>query len=86
MTREYVENPKLDGKELCALIVEVFHPEKDGKPLTPEEVWNWSPTGELSHVFTYGLDAYAIKHGLKTEIDWSPGPNRGSIRFYREVE
>jgi hypothetical protein len=42
------------GQEMCNHIVKAdFIYWQNGVKLTAEEIWNYSPTGELIHVFTW---------------------------------
>ena len=51
----------MTGKEMCELIVKAdFLRKEDGTPPTAEEIWNYSPTGELLMVFEWYQTAKRI--------------------------
>lgn len=52
------------GRDMCEAIARWQKAEYD-KDIKPEDIWNASPTGELSHVFElYGL-AEAAGYGVR---------------------
>lgn len=51
----------MTGKEMCEKIVEAdFLRNPDGSTPTAEEIWNYSPTGELFHIFEWYKTAKQI--------------------------
>ncbi len=58
-----IESEKITGKEMCELISEyfAFH----GLNKTWEEIWNYSPTGELYMVYSWYEDAKKWKEKSK---------------------
>lgn len=62
-----VRAPGMTGKEMCEYVVKagLFSG-------TPEELWNLSPTGELSQVFDLYYAALA-KNGHKIEVEAPDG-------------
>jgi hypothetical protein len=54
---------QVTGKEMCELISEFF--DAHGLNKTWEEIWNYSPTGELFHVFEWYEAAKVWKERTK---------------------
>ena len=80
MDKVYVEQEPVSGRQMCELIAEYFK-EVHEIEVSPEDIWNMSPTGELWPVYTLYDDAFNWKHGTMTEVD----PVTYGIRHYREV-
>jgi len=55
--------------------------EKTGKPVTADEVWNISPTGELAPVYDLYWAAKCDRENLRMVINRTPGPDYGDITF-----
>ena len=55
------------GKEMCEMISEYWA--SKGIHKTWEEIWNYSPTGELFYVYLWYEDACKWKEELPKEIE-----------------
>jgi len=53
----------MTGKEMCELISN--HWKSEGLNKTWEEIWNYSPSGELFNVFMWYEEAKKWEEGLK---------------------
>lgn len=54
----------VSGEQMCTLIAAWINATDVNRPqpITPEEIWNASPTGELFHVYTLYDDALIWKY------------------------
>lgn len=68
----------MTGIEMCEYIVDTFKKSEIAFPFTPEEFWNLSPSGELTHVFEYLARARRI-NGFTRRIEGMPGENMCSV-------
>lgn len=67
------------GEEMCQTIIEAgILQKKDGTKLTTEEVWNYSPTGELFMVFEWYKIAREVLKVRKLMEEF----NSGGINFH----
>ena len=73
------------GKEMCETIVRAFKTINPGFKYAPEELWEMSPTGELSHVFELHDEALLIL-GEREESayeEWMPGRTKSLKEIHR---
>ncbi len=55
-----VTGDKMTGKQMCEVIAEEFSLTL-GRKITPEEVWNCSPTGELFMIYEWYQKALELR-------------------------
>jgi len=64
------EQESYTGQEMCEIIVEAMKKIGIENPPTPEQIWNYSPTGELAEVF-YLFDWAMITLGRREKSIYS---------------